>query len=161
MNKEYLEALNKAFDYGVQSVLDNLLLRGYSTKSLLEQELLGKTLKKELDEAKEDIRDIETVKQVLTKLDSIDNSNPSEALDSLEKIKNAFGCDMAYYELNLEYEIVEKTLIKSQEQNMLLNIIESEFKFELYAMCKRRLELCTRANRESLEKILEWLKREE
>ena len=112
--------------------------------------------------------------KALLKLDSIDNSNPSEALECLDKLDDIFylvkkrktpGGTSEEYEYHPsyteEYDIIENYILKAQEQEKLLNIIESEFKFELYAMCKRRLELCTRANRESLEKIIEWLKREE
>lgn len=55
------------------------------------------------------------LKQVLDYFKSIDNANPSKATECLEKIKNSFGCDMAYYNLNSEYETVEQALIKAQE----------------------------------------------
>ena len=50
-------------------------------------------------------------------------SKEFEALKCLEKIKNSFGCDMAYYNLNLEYETVEKALIKAQKQEKVLKLI--------------------------------------
>ena len=34
----------------------------------------------------------------------------SKELEALEKIKNSFGCDLAYYSLNIEYEIVKQAL---------------------------------------------------
>ena len=64
------DILNKVFDYGVQSVLDNLLLRGYNTKNMLKQECLGKTLDYDLDEAKTKIinlNDYPIIKQALLK----------------------------------------------------------------------------------------------
>lgn len=36
----------------------------------------------------------------LNSLESIDNAKPNEAIECLEKIKDSFGCDMAYYDLN-------------------------------------------------------------
>jgi len=56
------------------------------------------------------------IEEALQRLESIDNTDFSEALKCLEKIKDSFGCDMAYYNLNSEYETVEKALIKAQEK---------------------------------------------
>ena len=64
------ETLNKAFDYGVQSTLDNLLLRGYNTANMLKQELLGNTLDVDLENIKEEWinkLNITTIKQALIK----------------------------------------------------------------------------------------------
>lgn len=57
-----------------------------------------------------------TIKNALQRLEAIENTEPSEALKCLEKIKDSFGCDMAYYNLNSEYETVEKALIKALDQ---------------------------------------------
>ena len=94
----------------------------------------------------------ECLQQALQRLEAIDNANPSEALKWLEK-----------YRLTILFNtsIVENALLKAQENEKLLQVIKQEFKLELYAMCKRRLELSTNANRDNLEKILEWLKKEE
>jgi len=51
--KEFEEILNKAFDYGVQATLDNLMLRGYDTKAMLKQECLGRRLDDDLDKDRE------------------------------------------------------------------------------------------------------------
>ncbi len=56
---------------------------------------------------------------------------------------------------------IEKLFEHYDNIEKLLQVIKQEFKLELYAMCKRRLELSTNANRDNLEKILEWLKKEE
>lgn len=34
----------------------------------------------------------------------------SKELEALEKIKDSFGCDMAYYGLSLEYETIKQAL---------------------------------------------------
>lgn len=73
---EYI--LNKVFGYGVQSTLDCLVLRGYNTKRMLEQECLGKTLEHDLDEAKTkitDLKGINTIKQALIKAQENEKEN--------------------------------------------------------------------------------------
>lgn len=67
--EELERILNKAFDYGVQSTLDNLLLRGYNTKNMLEQKYFGKSLAQDLDGAKLNITNLstDTIKQALLK----------------------------------------------------------------------------------------------
>lgn len=52
-------------------------------------------------------------------------------------------------------------LNKYENKEEILEIIKQEFGMELYDICKRRLELSTNANRDNLEKILEWLKKDE
>lgn len=65
------ETLNKAFDYGVQTTLDNLLLRGYNTANMLKRELLGNTLDRDLRNDKEEWINnlkINTIKATLQKV---------------------------------------------------------------------------------------------
>ena len=45
----------------------------------------------------------------------------SKELEALEKIKNSFGCDLAYYSLNIEYEIVEQALERLERYDEILN----------------------------------------
>lgn len=68
------------------------------------------------------------VEQALERLESIDNSSLNEALIDLEKIKIGFGCDMAYYDLNLEYETVKQALIKSQDLEKENELLKGQMK---------------------------------
>ena len=45
-------------------------------------------------------------------MSKIQDVNANEALICLEKIKNAFGSDMAYYGLLIEYETVKQALLE-------------------------------------------------
>lgn len=56
------ELLNKAFNYGVQATLDNLLIRGYDTKDMLRKQ--DYSLTKDIDKDKE-ILIQELLKEVL------------------------------------------------------------------------------------------------
>jgi len=69
------------------------------------------------------------IEQALQRLDSIDNANPNEALIDLEKIKIGFGCDMAYYNLNLEYETVKQTLLKARDLEKEIDKLKGQMKY--------------------------------
>lgn len=45
-------------------------------------------------------------------MSKIQDVNANEALICLEKIKNTFGCDIAYYGLLIEYETVKQALLE-------------------------------------------------
>ncbi len=141
MSKEYLEALEK-----IEEVLDSYNITSYWFKEL------------------------DNIKQALQRLNAIENSNPSEAIKCLEEICNdkTIHDYILYNCLDEGFTTVIHSLLKVQDLEKenayiekLLQVIKQEFKLELYAMCKRRLELATNANRDNLEKILEWLKKEE
>ena len=69
------------------------------------------------------------IEQALQRLDSIDNATPNEALIDLEKIKIGFGCDMAYYNLNLEYETVKQTLLKARDLEKEIDKLKGQMKY--------------------------------
>lgn len=85
-------------------------------------------------------KDEEIIKKSLQRLESIDNANPNEAMKSLEKIKDNFGCDLAYYNLSLEYEIVEQALLKAQEQVKVLSILKEKCVSVWYLMKSKTVE---------------------
>ena len=70
------ENLNKAFDYGVQATLDNLLLRGYNIANMLKQEHLGNSLEKDLDGAKNWLTNLKngTIKATLLKTEKLEKA---------------------------------------------------------------------------------------
>ena len=116
------------------------------------------------------LEDINAEKTKLQRLEAIDNANPSEALECLEKIKDGFGCDMAYYDLNLEYETVEQALLKAQEQEKVLSIIKEkkvdvcelkicidEYDDSLYQYNKRNIEQF-KLTPEEFDAVKRWVK---
>lgn len=78
--------LNKVFGYGVQFTLDSLLLRGYNTKNMLEQECLGKTLEQDLDEAKTKIIDLKGIDTITIKRALLKAKKQEQKLDRVEKL---------------------------------------------------------------------------
>lgn len=54
-----------------------------------------------------------------------------------------------------------KYALQTRKDLKMLLLIKREIGMELYDICKRRLEISTNANRGNLEKIIEFLKREE
>ena len=141
MNKELEEVWTTIYHYNDELIHD------------MGSEYVENPLKEELD----------IVNNALLRLKEIDNANPSEALKCLEKISNSYTFQDKTIGFCYEEELdsIKQYILKSQENEKLLQVIKQEFKLELYAMCKRRLELSTNANRDNLEKILEWLKKEE
>jgi len=98
---------------------------------------------------------------------STNNFNSSKVLSSFDYIVRNFEAvdDVVYMDCIEHLNSIKQALLKAQETEKenayiekILQVIKQEFKLELYAICKRRLELSTNANRDNLEKILEWLK---
>lgn len=135
MSKELDDILNKAFDYGVQSTLDNLLLRGYNTKNMLEQEHLGNRLMKDLDEAKMKMpyMNKDAINQALLELKAIKESNPSEAMKCLDLLGDFEWRNVKLFKDCFPdlFDPIKQSLLKAQEQEKeneaLKEIIKSLF----------------------------------
>ena len=66
---------------------------------------------------------ITDIKQALQRLESIDNTNPSEALECLEKVE-LLTCDFEWYKDNIN--TIKQALLKAQEQEKVLKIIKEK-----------------------------------
>ena len=64
--------------------------------------------------------ELKLIEQALQRLEAIDNANPSEALECLENLCDEFPI------LKKDYKIINKTLIKAQEQEKVLEIIKKK-----------------------------------
>lgn len=95
-----------------------------------------KNLKQELYYSPDQLPDIdkwhEAIEQALQRLESIDDANPNEALNGLEYIckilKEKYIVDVKWVFKN-DYNIIKQTLMKSQEQEKVLEIIKNIIKF--------------------------------
>lgn len=82
---------------------------------------------------KEDYNDI---KQALQRLESIDNAELSEALEELKKFTDLFDTRYNRFYINV-YETIEQALLKSQEQEKVLEILfEKEVSIFQLKSCK-------------------------
>ena len=99
------DSLKRAFDYGVQSTLDGLLLRGYNTKTMLEEQCCGNTLEKDLDEAKTKITNLNTIKQALLKAQEQEKENAR-----YKQLEEQLGCPLEVRERALTNGIYIKNI---------------------------------------------------
>ena len=108
MHKEYLEALDYVWN-------------NYYTEELSE------------DEREQIENNLYIIEQALKRLESVDNANPSEALglvkrtceiyvDSLKQ-RDLIGYDIIEKQINEALDTIKQALVKSQEQEKVLEII--------------------------------------
>ncbi len=117
------EIFDKVFDYGVQSVLDSLLLRGHNTKTMLEGQSFAKTVYQDLDEAKVNITNLETIKNYILKL----QEQEKEFKDAI-KLNCKWADELDYYEAILSI-IKEK---KINVEQFYLNFVKSGFGYHYF-----------------------------
>lgn len=73
---------------------------------------------------------VKIIKQFLQRLEAIDNASPSEALECLKKVNDYLSNVYDYKEIKEEIQkdinTIKQALIKAQEQENILNIIEKK-----------------------------------
>ena len=115
-----------------------------------------KNLKKELYYSPNQIPDVdkwhEIIENALNRLEAIDNSNPSEALEELNRI----DCNITYLlsdcDINEEvrmclnslrdnksYEIIKQALLKAQKEHKALEILKKIIDFDLVEIGRRKV----------------------
>ncbi len=104
--------------------------------------IIYETEDKEQVEAFDEISRIERKKQQsLLRLDEIENANPSEALECFKEIeercKNDYEDCIVWYDYKKELYTIKQTLLKSKEQERVLEIIkEKEVNLGMLKTCK-------------------------
>lgn len=107
----YARQLNK----DLSNLMDCLRKQDEDNKAIL---YVGRHVKKKV------ILPYEEYQKMCQRLESIDNSSPSKALESLEDIYT-FSED-TIYQFEKEYDTIKQALLKSQEQEKVLEIIKKK-----------------------------------
>lgn len=71
-------------------------------------------------------QDYEIIKETLQRLETIDNSNPSEALEYLEDLRDYLLRDRVNISSTKNYNIIKNYILKAQEQEKVLKIIKEK-----------------------------------
>ena len=97
------------------------------TKELEEIKTLRGFNQVELNNDKNINKSLDIIEQALQRLEAIDNAEPSEALESLERVKGYYAGGIisveVYLEETEEYNTVKQALLKAQKQEKVLEII--------------------------------------